>query len=79
MVNMNGLRAIYTLLLITISVSYSDMFNVKHRPVACDYECNGGACLFENCQEPVYCGGGACKFVNCVNPVCNGKYIYISN
>ena len=42
-----------------------------HAKRDCDYDCQGGRCLFEQCEDPT-CRGGACEFIECTRPTCEG-------
>mmetsp|Transcript_23978 Transcript_23978/g.24567 ORF Transcript_23978/g.24567 Transcript_23978/m.24567 type:complete len:121 (-) Transcript_23978:32-394(-) len=62
----------YLIFLIFFSYNLcSWVHEIEHIETLCDISCDGGACLYNNCDYPS-CNGGACKFINCYKPTCQG-------
>lgn len=67
----------YLIFLIFFSYNLcSWVHEIEHIETLCDISCDGGACLYNNCDYPS-CNGGACKFINCYKPTCQGIIIII--
>jgi hypothetical protein len=66
------------ILLLKSSFIFSFFENVEFKkiPTPCDYVCEGGGCLFTNCENRAYCPGGACDFISSVSPSCSGGFLF---
>ena len=69
---------IFITFLLNSSLIFSFFENVEFKkiPTPCDYVCEGGGCLFTNCENRAYCPGGACDFISSVSPSCSGGFFF---
>lgn len=58
-------------------IKCSWIHEIEHTETSCSIPCDGGACLFINCETSSSCSGGACKFINCLYPSCQGNRIIV--
>ena len=76
-----GMRSFWKLMLkegflVLLFVASTDALfeNIEFKkiPRSCDFVCEGGGCLYENCEYTASCPGGACDFISSVEPSCSG-------